>query len=168
MQETVFTVLTGTGRLVGSLSSTRFGSGGIQERELDDARQKQRNDGSLADYRLSKRVSKPFGTHLTPLPYFRFFSSGLDVSSGIPAAPANATDTERKIYYASYVADAVDLMRDLIEHPKVFILALNGPGGLKTDDLRLVCRELTFVFISSGSQRSAEEQLGSVESRISC
>lgn len=40
----------------------------------------------------------------------RFFSSGLDVKRGIPTAPEGATDAEKKVFYAAYVADAIDLM----------------------------------------------------------
>jgi len=61
----------------------------------------------------------------------RFFSAGADVKAVSSQAGNNPTFnnlTEKKIHFLSRFAAALELMRTLIDHKKVFVLALNGPG----------------------------------------
>jgi Delta3-Delta2-enoyl-CoA isomerase len=59
----------------------------------------------------------------------RFFSSGADVKAtgGRPSNP-NMADHEKKVAFTSQYSLAVELLRSLIDHKKVLVLALNGPG----------------------------------------
>lgn len=60
----------------------------------------------------------------------RFFSSGADVSSiktaGADKPPKN--DGEKKLRFLHKFAYATELLRSMIDHRKVLILALNGPA----------------------------------------
>ncbi|KAF2455875.1 ClpP/crotonase-like domain-containing protein [Lineolata rhizophorae] len=59
----------------------------------------------------------------------RFFSAGADVK-GVASATIDSfkNDAEKKIKYLSGFQTTVELLRSLIDHKKVFVLALNGPG----------------------------------------
>lgn len=59
----------------------------------------------------------------------RFFSAGADVrGSGLNATETFANTTEKKLSYISRFIPAVEMLRSIIDHKKVFVLALNGPG----------------------------------------
>jgi len=59
----------------------------------------------------------------------RFFSAGADVrGSGLDTTETYANDTEKKIAYLSRFGPALEMLRSIIDHKKVFILALNGPA----------------------------------------
>ncbi|RDL37005.1 ClpP [Venustampulla echinocandica] len=61
----------------------------------------------------------------------RFFSSGADVRNLIPLGEAglgSLNDAEKKLQYLGEFMSALELLRSLIDHRKVFVLALNGPG----------------------------------------
>ncbi|APA15167.1 hypothetical protein SS1G_08771 [Sclerotinia sclerotiorum 1980 UF-70] len=60
----------------------------------------------------------------------RFFCAGADVrQNGGPVSEAKyASAAEKKIAYLSRFTLALELMRSIIDHTKVFILAMNGPA----------------------------------------
>jgi len=59
----------------------------------------------------------------------RFFSAGADVrGSGLDKSAPMETVTERKLAYLSRFTPAQEMLRSIIDHKKVFVLALNGPG----------------------------------------
>lgn len=59
----------------------------------------------------------------------RFFSAGADVrGSGLEASPQFANAAEKKLSFLTRFAPALEMMRSIIDHKKVFILALNGPA----------------------------------------
>ncbi|CEJ58946.1 hypothetical protein PMG11_07586 [Penicillium brasilianum] len=60
----------------------------------------------------------------------RFFSAGADVRGSRPLDEntADLTKTQLKILHLSRFTTMMELMRSLIDHRKVFVLALNGPG----------------------------------------
>ncbi|TID22715.1 peroxisomal d3-d2-enoyl-CoA isomeras-like protein [Venturia nashicola] len=59
----------------------------------------------------------------------RFFSAGADVKAVSSETKTTfVNDTEKKIHFVARFATALELMRTLIDHRKVFVLALNGPG----------------------------------------
>lgn len=58
----------------------------------------------------------------------RFFAAGADVN-GIGAAPPTFKNaTEKKIFWLQRFAGAVELVHAMIDHRKVLVLAMNGPG----------------------------------------
>ncbi|KAH8601106.1 peroxisomal d3,d2-enoyl-CoA isomerase [Bisporella sp. PMI_857] len=59
----------------------------------------------------------------------RFFSAGADVrGSGLDTSREYANVTEKKIAYLTRFMPALEMLRSIIDHKKVFVLALNGPG----------------------------------------
>ncbi|KAI1608785.1 enoyl-CoA hydratase [Exophiala viscosa] len=59
----------------------------------------------------------------------RFFSSGADVKAAVAAADVEyATPAEKKVAFMATHATTVELLRSIIDHKKVFVLALNGPA----------------------------------------
>ncbi|KAE9380563.1 ClpP/crotonase [Stipitochalara longipes BDJ] len=59
----------------------------------------------------------------------RFFSAGADVrASGLDTSENYATKAEKKIAYLTRFAPALEMLRSIIDHTKVFVLCLNGPG----------------------------------------
>jgi len=59
----------------------------------------------------------------------RFFSAGADVrGSGLESSQTYANAAEKKIAYLSRFGPALEMLRSIIDHKKVFILALNGPA----------------------------------------
>ncbi|KAG9227945.1 ClpP/crotonase-like domain-containing protein [Amylocarpus encephaloides] len=59
----------------------------------------------------------------------RFFSSGADVrGSGLDSTQEYANDAEKKIAYLGRFMPALEMLRSIIDHRKVFVLALNGPA----------------------------------------
>ncbi|KAE8453242.1 hypothetical protein EG329_011309 [Mollisiaceae sp. DMI_Dod_QoI] len=59
----------------------------------------------------------------------RFFSAGADVrGSGHDTEKTYANAAEKKIAYISQFGPALEMLRSIIDHKKVFVLALNGPG----------------------------------------
>ncbi|PLB40430.1 enoyl-CoA hydratase/isomerase family protein [Aspergillus candidus] len=58
----------------------------------------------------------------------RFFSAGADVRAGIPSLPAEATAAEKKLFFMNKFSTSVELFRSMIDHKKVFVLAMNGPA----------------------------------------
>ncbi|CAG8978057.1 hypothetical protein HYALB_00000728 [Hymenoscyphus albidus] len=59
----------------------------------------------------------------------RFFSSGADVrGSGLESTVEHATDAEKKVAFLERFAPALEMLRSIIDHRKVFVLALNGPA----------------------------------------
>jgi len=59
----------------------------------------------------------------------RFFSAGADVrGSGLDAETTYANETEKKLAYMLKFSPALEMLRSIIDHKKVFVLALNGPG----------------------------------------
>lgn len=60
----------------------------------------------------------------------RFFSAGADVKA-VSATSTDgpfANDAEKKVAFMARFAPAMEMMRVMIDHKKVFVLALNGPG----------------------------------------
>ncbi|KXS21565.1 peroxisomal d3,d2-enoyl-CoA isomeras-like protein [Gonapodya prolifera JEL478] len=57
----------------------------------------------------------------------RFFSSGADVRAS-RAVPDLPTDVEKKVSRYSAFASTVEYQRQLIHHPKLLVIALNGPA----------------------------------------
>ncbi|KAH8684262.1 ClpP/crotonase-like domain-containing protein [Tricladium varicosporioides] len=59
----------------------------------------------------------------------RFFSAGADVrSSGLDSVEEYANAAEKKLTYLERFTPAMEMLRSIIDHKKVFVLALNGPG----------------------------------------
>ncbi|KAK5166419.1 uncharacterized protein LTR77_007962 [Saxophila tyrrhenica] len=58
----------------------------------------------------------------------RFFCSGADVSNVSARKMDFKHDGEKKLYWASEFAYAAEVIRSIIEHKKVVVLAMNGPG----------------------------------------
>ncbi|XMA17230.1 hypothetical protein WAI453_010021 [Rhynchosporium graminicola] len=59
----------------------------------------------------------------------RFFSSGADVrGSGLESIEKYANDGEKKIAFMHRFTPALEMLRSIIDHKKVFVLALNGPA----------------------------------------
>ncbi|KIX09046.1 uncharacterized protein Z518_00124 [Rhinocladiella mackenziei CBS 650.93] len=60
----------------------------------------------------------------------RFFSSGADVKgTGSPSLSTEWSSTaQKKVAYLGYFSSALELLRSMIDHKKVFVLALNGPA----------------------------------------
>ncbi|KAH8693989.1 ClpP/crotonase-like domain-containing protein [Talaromyces proteolyticus] len=58
----------------------------------------------------------------------RFFSAGADVKAPIDPPPPEYTRSETKVHYLSQFTRALELLRSMIDHSKVLVLALNGPA----------------------------------------
>ncbi|CAI6335673.1 unnamed protein product [Periconia digitata] len=61
----------------------------------------------------------------------RFFSAGADVkaiSSATSGLPPYTNAGEKKVFFLQRFAYAIELLRSMIDHKKVLVLALNGPG----------------------------------------
>ncbi|TAQ90708.1 hypothetical protein B7494_g994 [Chlorociboria aeruginascens] len=60
----------------------------------------------------------------------RFFCAGADVkgSALLQSAPTYANDGEKKIAFLAQLIPGMEIVRTIIDHRKVFVLALNGPG----------------------------------------
>ena len=58
----------------------------------------------------------------------RFFSSGADVKATGFVRPESDDPSELKIAYLSRFATNTEMMRAIVDHRKIFVLALNGPG----------------------------------------
>ena len=58
----------------------------------------------------------------------RFFSAGADVKATGGAEPETANDAEKKVAFMSRYSLAVEMLRSMIDHKKVLVLGLNGPG----------------------------------------
>ncbi|KAL5338220.1 ClpP/crotonase-like domain-containing protein [Aspergillus crustosus] len=58
----------------------------------------------------------------------RFFSAGADIRGGIETPSENSTTTERKLFYMRKFSCELELFGSLIDHRKMLVLALNGPG----------------------------------------
>ncbi|CAL3962707.1 unnamed protein product [Diplocarpon coronariae] len=60
----------------------------------------------------------------------RFFSAGADVRSatGLEATQTFAHDGEKKLAYLARFAPAIEMLRSIYDHKKVFVVALNGPA----------------------------------------
>ena len=58
------------------------------------------------------------------------FSSGADVRgvSAESTIPKDASAASKKIMFMSRYALAVEMLRSMIDHKKVLVVALNGPG----------------------------------------
>lgn len=59
----------------------------------------------------------------------RFFSAGADVkASGAPPKDDLPREADKKVAFMSRYALAVEMLRSMIDHKKVLVVALNGPG----------------------------------------
>ncbi|TVY33532.1 Enoyl-CoA delta isomerase 2, mitochondrial [Lachnellula subtilissima] len=59
----------------------------------------------------------------------RFFSAGADVrGSGLDSNETYANDAEKKLAYVTRFAPGLEMLRSIIDHKKVFVVALNGPA----------------------------------------
>jgi len=58
----------------------------------------------------------------------RFFSAGADVKAEAGNHQAHANDAEKKLAFLARFSSTIELLRSIIDHKKVFVLALNGPG----------------------------------------
>ncbi|KAI9034225.1 peroxisomal d3,d2-enoyl-CoA isomerase-like protein [Hyaloraphidium curvatum] len=59
----------------------------------------------------------------------RFFSSGADVGGNAREAPGDVTDrASLRLLHASRFTGILEAQRAMIDHPKIFIIALNGPA----------------------------------------
>ena len=58
----------------------------------------------------------------------RFFAAGADVNNIASAPVSFQNDAEKKIFWLQRFAVGVELVHAMIEHKKVFVLAMNGPG----------------------------------------
>ncbi|KAF9894137.1 hypothetical protein FE257_009110 [Aspergillus nanangensis] len=57
----------------------------------------------------------------------RFFSAGADIrGGGLETAPPGSTAAETKLFYMRKFSTEMELFRSIIDHKKVFVLALNG------------------------------------------
>jgi peroxisomal 3,2-trans-enoyl-CoA isomerase len=50
------------------------------------------------------------------------------ISDGVPVPTEYANSAEKKLFYLTRFAPAMEMLRSIIDHKKVFVLALNGPG----------------------------------------
>lgn len=58
----------------------------------------------------------------------RFFAAGADLTA-IAGTPENfRNDGEKKVFWAQRLAVGMELVRSMIDHRKVLVLAMNGPG----------------------------------------
>ncbi|ATY66719.1 peroxisomal D3,D2-enoyl-isomerase [Cordyceps militaris] len=58
----------------------------------------------------------------------RFFSAGWDIrNNSFPSGPFE-TDADAKIAHATHLFPCLELIRTIIDHGKIFVLALNGPA----------------------------------------
>ncbi|EME84799.1 uncharacterized protein MYCFIDRAFT_210980 [Pseudocercospora fijiensis CIRAD86] len=58
----------------------------------------------------------------------RFFAAGADVTA-VAATPNDfKNDGQRKVFWAQRLAVGMELVRSMIDHSKVLVLAMNGPG----------------------------------------
>ncbi|KAJ0414689.1 ClpP/crotonase-like domain-containing protein [Aspergillus carlsbadensis] len=58
----------------------------------------------------------------------RFFSAGADIKAGLELPPQDSTDAQKKLWYMRKFSSEMELFRSMIDHRKVFVLALNGPA----------------------------------------
>ncbi|KAL3480940.1 ClpP/crotonase-like domain-containing protein [Aspergillus californicus] len=58
----------------------------------------------------------------------RFFSAGADIKAGVEVPPPESTVAQRKLFYMRKFSCEMELFRSMIDHRKVFVLALNGPA----------------------------------------
>ena len=59
----------------------------------------------------------------------RFFSAGADVRATASEKPVeHPYDASKKVGFMARYALAVEMLRSMIDHKKVLVLALNGPG----------------------------------------
>lgn len=58
----------------------------------------------------------------------RFFSAGADVKAEAGNLQSYANDAEKKLAFLAKFSSTIELLRSIIDHKKVFVLALNGPG----------------------------------------
>ncbi|KAL2841165.1 ClpP/crotonase-like domain-containing protein [Aspergillus pseudoustus] len=58
----------------------------------------------------------------------RFFSAGADIKAGLAVPPADSTAAQKKLWYMRKFSSEMELFRSMIDHRKVFVLALNGPA----------------------------------------
>ncbi|OCK81679.1 peroxisomal d3,d2-enoyl-CoA isomeras-like protein [Lepidopterella palustris CBS 459.81] len=59
----------------------------------------------------------------------RFFSAGADVKAeALKKEVVYANDAEKKLAYMARFSTAIELLRSMIDHRKVLVLALNGPA----------------------------------------
>ncbi|KAL4779077.1 ClpP/crotonase-like domain-containing protein [Aspergillus varians] len=58
----------------------------------------------------------------------RFFSAGADLRAHIATPPKDSTAAQKKLFYMRKFSAEMELFRLMIDHTKVFVLALNGPG----------------------------------------
>ncbi|KAF2418394.1 peroxisomal d3,d2-enoyl-CoA isomerase [Tothia fuscella] len=59
----------------------------------------------------------------------RFFSAGADVKgANLDAAENYSNPAEKKLVFLARFVPALEMMRSMIDHKKVLVLALNGPG----------------------------------------
>ncbi|KAK4610605.1 Enoyl-CoA delta isomerase 2 [Fulvia fulva] len=58
----------------------------------------------------------------------RFFASGADVTSIANTPDSFKNDGQAKVFWAQRMAVGMELVRSMIDHKKVLVLALNGPG----------------------------------------
>ncbi|KAI9054450.1 hypothetical protein LZ554_001612 [Drepanopeziza brunnea f. sp. 'monogermtubi'] len=59
----------------------------------------------------------------------RFFSAGADVrSTGLESENVYENDGQKKLAFVTRFAPAIEMLRSIIDHKKVFVLALNGPA----------------------------------------
>lgn len=58
----------------------------------------------------------------------RFFAAGADVNSVVSRQSEFRHDGDKKVFWAQRFAEGMELVRAMIDHRKVLVLALNGPG----------------------------------------
>ncbi|KAL3462807.1 ClpP/crotonase-like domain-containing protein [Aspergillus heterothallicus] len=58
----------------------------------------------------------------------RFFSAGADIKAGLAVPPEGSTAAQKKLWYMRKFSSEMELFRSMIDHRKVFVLALNGPA----------------------------------------
>jgi len=58
----------------------------------------------------------------------RFFSAGADVKAEGRSTTEFENDTQKKLWGMERFSVGMEMMRSIIDHKKVFVLALNGPG----------------------------------------
>ncbi|KAI9370335.1 ClpP/crotonase-like domain-containing protein [Aspergillus egyptiacus] len=56
----------------------------------------------------------------------RFFSAGADIRAGPDVPPPGSGAADRKLFYMRRFSTAMEIFRSMIDHRKVFVVALNG------------------------------------------
>jgi len=77
----------------------------------------------------------------------RYFSAGADVQSTGSRTPSEGLD-ERRFWYQQFAANNIDVTRTFMHHPKILVVAMNGPAvGLSA----ALCAFADFIYAADNS-----------------